>query len=334
MLAVPEKSSGMIKTYLFRATGVEQDVNLDDWRSLVKDENSLLWVDVRSLTRDDLERLAPLFGLHSLALDSLLDPYRRPHVFVFQDHFFVNMTMIKSTRADHGIKPLELHLFVGARFVITATAESECEAVDKALQEYIETPSLCERGPLYAVYLLTEDLVESYYPVVEKLDDDADKLEDRMLDRADRASLTRNFDLKRRGYELRKYLGPQRDVLNDLSRRDFPFLEGENQVYFQDIYSRMIRLFDMLDTVREILSGNLDIYLSTVSNRLNDVMKVLTVYTVILGVFTLITGWFGMNVFSPSTVSAPLPNVVWWSVGVGVVITAGLLYWFRRKGWM
>jgi len=324
----------MIKAYLFTKSEVRQDVVIDDWKSLVQDECSLLWVDVRSLSDEEMEKLAGLFGLHSLALDSVRDGYRRPHLFQFQDHFYVNMTTLKPTRSNHGIKPLELHLFVGEKFVITAVKEAGCEAVDNSLREYLDTPGLCDRGPMYAVYLLSEDLVETYYPIIEKLDDDADKLEDQMLDRADRASLKRNFDLKRRGFELRKLMGPQRDVLNDLSRREFPFIKTESQIYFQDVYSRMIRLFDMLDTIREILSGNLDIYLSTVSNRLNDVMKVLTVYTVILGVFTLITGWFGMNVFSASNVYAPLPRVIWWSVAIGVGITGGLLLWFRRKGWL
>lgn len=322
----------MLKTYLFTKTEVKQDVPIEDWKSLVEGDSGLLWVDVRSLTKEDMDKLAGLFGLHSLALASVMDGYRRPHLFQFADHFYVNMTMIRSTRADHGIKPMELHLFVGEKFIITAVKENGCEAVDRALQEYLDTPSLCARGPMYGVYLLTEDLVETYYPVIEKLDDDADKLEDIMLDKADRASLKRNFDLKRRGFELRRLLGPQRDVLNDLSRRDFPFIGGESKVYFQDVYSRMIHLFDMLDTIREILSGNLDIYLSTVSNRLNEVMKVLTVFATILMMLSFVTGFFGMNFTSLPWLTSPnaFRNIM---VAMGL-LTGGMLLWFHRKGWL
>jgi len=322
----------MLKTYLFTKTEVKQDVPIEDWKSLVEGDSGLLWVDVRSLTQEDMDKLAGLFGLHSLALASAMDGYRRPHLFQFADHFYVNMTMIRSTRADHGIKPMELHLFVGEKFIITAVKENDCEAVNRALQEYLDTPSLCARGPMYGVYLLTEDLVETYYPVIEKLDDDADKLEDIMLDKADRASLKHNFDLKRRGFELRRLLGPQRDVLNDLSRRDFPFIGGESKVYFQDVYSRMIRLFDMLDTIREILSGNLDIYLSTVSNRLNEVMKVLTVFATILMMLSFVTGFFGMNFTSLPWLTSPnaFRNIM---VAMGL-LTAGMLLWFHRKGWL
>lgn len=324
----------MIKTYLFSATEVKKDVPIEDWKSLVTGDCELLWVDVRSLDKDELDELASLFDLHSIALDSVLDGYRRPHLFQFQDHFYVNMTMVSSTRSNHGIKPMELHLFVGEKFIITATTEKTSEAVDRAMEEYFDTPGLCSKGSMYGVYLLTEDLVETYYPVIEKLDNDADKLEDRMLERADRASLKRNFDLKRTGFELRRLLGPQRDVLNDLSRREFPFLKSESQIYFQDVYNRMTRLFDMLDTIREILSGNLDIYLSTVSNRLNEVMKVLTIFAAILGIFTLITGWFGMNVFQDGAVQMPLRQLVWWSIGLGIGITGGLLLYFRKIGWL
>lgn len=322
----------MIKTYLFSELETTQDVSLDNWQSLVEDKRSLLWVDVRSVTQDDMDLLSKAFGLHTLAVESVLDGYRRPHLFQFPDHFYVNMTMVKSTRANHGIKPMELHLFVGGKFVITAVKDEHSDAVDNALEEYTNAPNLCARGPMYAVYLLAEDLVETYYPVVDKLDDDADKLENIMLERGDRVALKHNLALKRRGFELRKLLGPQRDILNDLSRRDFPFIEGENQVYFQDVYNRMIRLFDILDTVREILSGNLDIYLSTVSNRLNEVMKVLTVFATILMTLSLITGFYGMNFSHIPWLRSPnaFRNIL---IAMGA-ITGGLLLWFHRKGWV
>lgn len=322
----------MIKTYLFKGSEVIQGVPLDDWKSLVREDCSLLWVDVRSLTPADISRLEPLFGLHRVALESVADGYRRPHLFQFEDHFYVNMTMIKSGRQGPAITPLELHLFAGERFVVTATTEDVCEAVDKALQEYIDTPGLSPKGPMYAVYLLAEDLVETYYPVIEELDDDADELEDAMLASADKQSLKRNFDLKRAAFELRRLLGPQRDVLNDLSRRDFPFIASEDHVYFQDVYNRMTRLFDMLDTIREILSGNLDIYLTTVSNRLNEVMKVLTVFATILMMLSFITGFYGMNFTHIPWMRSPnaFRNIL---IAMGLV-TAGMLVWFRRKRYL
>ncbi len=322
----------MTKAYLFTESGVTQDFAVEDWRTLPADGSKLLWIDVRSLDTQDMNRLADIFGLHTLALESVADGYRRPHLFQFKDHFYVNMTTIASTQSHQRIKPMELHLFVGENYIISATTESESEAVDRALQEYIQSPNICARGPMYAVYLLTEDLVETYYPVIEELDDEADQLQDLMLDRADTAALKRNFDLKRSDFELRRLLGPQRDILSDLSRRDFPFIQGENQVYFQDIYNRMTRLFDMLDTIREIITGNLDIYLSTVSNRLNEVMKVLTVFAAILMMLSLITGFYGMNFTHLPWLHSPnaFRNVL---IAMGIV-TGGMLLWFRHRRYL
>lgn len=323
----------MIKTYLITKDGVREDVPCEDWKSLTKDDCALLWVDVRSAATDEIRRLADIFGLHSLAIKSVQDGYQRPHLHEFPDHFYVNMTTVRTTnRGDHAVKPSELHLFAGEKWIITIVREQASDAVDKALAEFRQTPSLCARGPFYAVYLLAEDLVETYYPIVEKLDEEADKIEDIMLDGADKKSLKRLFDLKRQAFDLRRILGPQRDIFNELARRDFPFMDGENQVYFQDVYNRMIRLFDMLDTVREILSGGMDIYLSSVSNRLNEVMKVLTVFATILMTLSFITGFYGMNFTSLPWLQAPnaARNI---AILMGV-ITVGLLWWFKRKGWL
>jgi magnesium transporter len=222
-------------------------------------------------------------------------------------------------------------VFSGRNWLITL-AKDRNDAVDAALKEFIENPKLCERGSIYAVYLLAEDLVETYFPLVENLDNQADDLESEMLDKADKESLRKVFDLKHRGFEIRKILGPQRDIMNELARRDFAFMEGENRVYFQDVYGRMIRIFDMLDTIREVLSGNLDIYLSTVSNRLNEVMKVLTVFTVIIGVMAVITGFFGMNFEYLPGLKSPV-SVIAITVGM-VVLTFVMLYIFKRKNWL
>jgi len=331
---VPKYSPGdlMIKTYLFTKSEVSRDAAVEDWRELTKGDCSLLWVDVRSATEEDMSKLAECFGLHAIAVESCMDHYRRPHLYEFDDHFYVNMTMLRETRTNHGVKPHELHLFVGGKFILSVTKDSDSEAVDQALKEYVDTPGLCARGPMYAVYLLAEDLIDTYYPIVNKLDESADKLENDMLQKTHKGLLKRNLDLKHEVFELRRVLGPQRDVLNDLSRRDFAFIEGEASVYFQDVYNRMIRVFDMLDTIREILTSNFDIYLASVSNRLNDIMKVLTILAVIIGVFSFITGFLGMNMFEP--IRKPLGDVVAWSAGVGVAITAALLYLFRRTGWL
>lgn len=326
----------MIKTYLFTEGKFKQDVLLDDWRSLVSGDCALLWVDISEFKKDELKDIASKFGLHQLAIQSCLDGYRRPHLYEFEDHFYVNMTLVGSRNNHHknhgGIRPDELHLFVGGKYIITASKGKTSDAVNNAIKEYQDTPGLCSRGPMYGVYLLAEDLVESYFPIVENLDNQADDIESQMLENATKKSLNRLFKLKRNGFELRRLLGPQRDIFSELARRDFSFIEGENMVYFQDVYNRMIRIFDMLDTIREILSGSLDIYLSTVSNRLNQVMKVLTIAATIMMILSFITGFYGMNFTHLPWLDAP--NAFRNMTAIMVVITIGLLWWFRHIKWL
>ena len=323
----------MIRTYLFTHGEIREDVSLDDWQSLVSNECALLWVDLRDFKDGELDDIAGKFGFHSVALESCRDHYRRPHLYEFEDHFYVNMTTIRSGRRGRDeVKPSELHAFVGPRYIVTISREADVAAVDAALGEMKSHLAACERGSIYAFYLLAEDLVETYYPVIEEMDNRADKLEEEMLDSADRSSVRKLFALKKSAFEMRRLLGPQRDIFNELSRRDFPFITGENQVYFQDIYSRMIRLFDMVDTVREILSGSLDIYLSTISNRLNEVMKVLTIFATILMMLSFVTGFYGMNfVHLPGLKS---PYGVGLVSGLMIAVTITLLWWFKRKKWM
>ncbi len=323
----------MIKTYLFSASGTKEDVPLDDWRSLVKDDDALLWVDVRSVTVAELNGLADKFGLHQLAIDSCIDAYRRPHLYEFQDHFYVNMTTVSKTNGRaHSMKPSELNLFVGHNYLITVVTEEKSDAVDLALKDYLTNPALGDKGSTHAIYLLAEDLVETYFPIVEQLDEEADRLEDVMLNKADKQSLKKLFKLKRECFNIRRLLGPQRDIFNELARRDFSFIKNENSIYFQDVYNRMIRIFDMMDTIREILSGNLDIYLSTVSNRLNEVMKVLTVFATILMTLSFITGFYGMNFTHIPGLTSPYAFAG--TVGAIIAITTGMLWWFRKKGWL
>ncbi|MEN6357914.1 MAG: magnesium/cobalt transporter CorA [Armatimonadota bacterium] len=323
----------MIKTYLFTEGKFKQDVPLDDWRSLVSGDCALLWVDISEFDKNEIEDIAGKFGLHQLAIESCLDGYRRPHLYEFEDHFYVNMTLISPrNHKNHGIKPGEMHLFVGGKFIITASKEKTSDAVNNAIKEYQDTPGLCSRGPMYGVYLLAEDLVESYFPIVENLDNQADEIESQMLNNATKKSLHRLFGLKRNAFELRRLLGPQRDIFSELARRDFSFIEGENQVYFQDVYNRMIRIFDMLDTIREILSGSLDIYLSTVSNRLNQVMMALTVAATILMTLSFITGFYGMNFTHLPWLHAP--NAFRNITILMIAITLGMLWWFRRIKWL
>lgn len=279
----------MITYHALKSSGISE-VDSD-----YKIDNGLLWIDCRDITDSELQCLESTFNLHQVTIESIKDPYRRPKLWEFPQYFYVNLTVLHKSQKLSRIKPAELHLFAGSNFIITVCKSSDAIAVVETLKDYSESPAMAERGPMYAVYLLAEYLIQSYVPVLDKLDAEADKLENAMLEMVDDSPLKKLYSYKRRVFELRRYLGPQRDIFSELVRRDFAFTNRDWQVYFQDIYNRMIRIFDMLDTIREILSSSLDIHLSNISNRLNLIMKVLTVISTIFMALSLVTGFFGMN---------------------------------------
>jgi len=320
----------MVNSNLVTTQGL-QGVGLADWRHKLGRQPGFLWVDIRNVESRELRAVAEQFGFHDVCVESCVDPYSRPTLHQFRDHICVNLTLIRQP-SDMEIVPEELHVFVGDRFLVTVTRGEQSDALDALAQTYREDLELAERGSLYALYLVAQLLVDSYMPLVERLDEEVDALEGRMLESADKVTMQRQFLLKRRLFDLRRYLGPQRDVFTELARRQFAFAHNSTEVYFNDLYSRMIYLFEVMDTIREVLSNTLDIYLSATSNRLNEVMKVLTVAATILMTLALITGFYGMNFKWLPWLDSPnaFRNMLGFMLGVTVL----MFYLFRRKRWV
>jgi magnesium transporter len=321
----------MINIYHITKDGVKKTDSIVEAKQLAKDKGGLVWIDMHSFSQAEVQQVAKEFSLHRVSIKSMTDPYTRPHLTEFADHFHINFTLVELSKGMD-VKPHEFHVFLGHDFIITATHNGGRKMVESVLDQYRETPTLAERGSYFALYLVVEALTDTYFPVAEKLDDEVDCLEDEMLASVDETSLQRLLFLKRQLFELRRFLGPQRDVYNELARRDFPYVQENYQLYFQDIYNRMIRVFDTMDTTRDVLTGAFDIYQSTVANRLNDIMKVLTVLATILGVLTLITGFFGMNFkhFPGLDATEAIP----WLVAIMGAIVVGMLLLFRRMKWL
>jgi magnesium transporter len=313
---------------LVTSDGLREIPDLDQWDR--DSGHGFLWIDVRLAKPSEVQDLADRFGFHDVCVEACLNPYSRPILHQFQSYLCINLTLIHEP--GEGITPDELHVFVGKDFIVTVILGDKGNAPDALLKEYSEDPGLAERGTLYAMYLVAEALVDSYMPLVEQLDESVDDLEHRMLQNPDKAAVQELFRLKRRLYDLRRMLGPQRDVFTELARRRLGFAQQTQEVFFNDLYSRMIYLFDIMDTTREALSNAMDIYLSATSNRLNEIMKVLTVASTILMTLSFITGFYGMNfVFLPWLHS---PNAFRNVSATMAVVTGFMLYLFRRRGWL
>jgi magnesium transporter len=221
-------------------------------------------------------------------------------------------------------------VFLGRNFLVTHHKQP-VPAADRLWNASRREAQGLERGPDFLLYHLLDVLVADYLPVVDQLDEAIDRIEDEVFDRPSQATLNRIFTLKRAALRLRRILSPQREVINRLARDPYDVVDASERIYFRDVYDHLVRLVDLNDTLRDLISGALDTYLSVTSNRINEIVKVLTVLTAVFLPLTFFSGFFGMNF-------TWLPfDSVWLlllAVALMIVVPALLYRWFRRQGWV
>jgi magnesium transporter len=229
----------------------------------------------------------------------------------------------------------ELDIFLGQNYVVTHH-DHKVSAVD-------ETWAACDRdernlqaGADHLLYRITDNLVAGYMPAVEKIDNAIDQIEDQIFDRPSPRTLERLFGLKRVLLAMRRILLPQREVLNKLARDDYKVIDPQDRVFFRDIYDHLVRLHDLNESLRDLVSGALDSYLSVINNRMNEIMKTLTIITTLFMPLTFVSGFFGMNFFEPhgtlnDWTSNPVFDVV---LAINILLPVGMYIWMRRRTWI
>ncbi|MGB2711751.1 MAG: magnesium/cobalt transporter CorA [Conexibacter sp.] len=285
------------------------------------------WLDLVEPDERDLRRLAERFGWHPLALEDTLHFGQRPKLDRYGDHMLL---VFYGARTDGDGHPamIEAHVLVSGDRVVTVRREPCTELDELRTRLRAETAESEE----FVVYRVLDALTDTFFPVLEAIDDAIDELEDAIVLAPDDAQLQRLFQLKRSLVTLRRIVTPQRDLaartIEEIA--ELPGLDPGTRDYFRDVYDHLIRVSDMVDSYRDLLTGAMDVYLSTVSNRLNSVMKQLTIVATIFLPITALTGFFGQNfgwlVRHVDTLWAFL------LFGVGGALAAILLLvgWFRR----
>jgi magnesium transporter len=201
----------------------------------------------------------------------------------------------------------------------------------------------CQRDPRYLqegadhlLYKIIDNVVADYMPIVERIDEAIDEIEDQVFDRPTPRTLERIFTIKRALLAMRRILLPQREVLNKLARDDYSVVDQKDRIFFRDIYDHLVRLHDVNESMRDLVSGAVDTYLSVVNNRMNEVMKTLTIITTIFMPISFLTGFFGMNFFEP------VAGLVGWTsnqaftvaLGIFILLPTGMFLWMRRRTWV
>jgi magnesium transporter len=291
------------------------------------------WLDLMNPSHDDLARLHELFGFHPLALEDAEQFGERPKLDNFGDYIFLVFYGAWRHSAED-VEPLrEVHMFISGQYLITIHRDP----LPPLDQQRAELDGRVLHSEQFLLYRVLDALTDSFFPLLGDMDDEIDDLESAVLASPTDQQLERLFSLKRQLVAMRKVLTPQRDLfarsIDQIA--DLPGLELDERDYFRDVYDHLIRISDLIDSYRDLLSGATDLYLSTVSNRQNDTMKHLTVIATIFLPLSFITGFFGQN-FGYLVNDLISPPWTFWVLGIGSMLAtcAGLLRVFRRKGWL
>lgn len=308
---------------------------LEEAKGHLENPKSLVWLDYCGLKPEDHEFLVSQFGFHELALEDASRPDgQRPKVEEYDDHFFLVMHSLSAVGSGRSLE-LERHeidLFVGKNYVVSVHRR-ELPELTTIWKDAQKRPGIMGLGSDRLAYHLLDAVVDRYVEIIDQAEEVLDVLEDAVMDpKAGQENVQDIFNFKRQLIHFRKTAGPLREAINELTSRDFPHIRTRTLPYLRDVYDHLIRLSDMIDSYRDILTGALDVHLSAVSNRLNDIMKRLTVVATIFMPLTFITGFWGMN-FNDFM---PLGSALWWwgSLAAMVAVTLWMMAYFWRKKWM
>ncbi len=307
----------------------------DDIRSLL-DRYDVVWVNVDGLGDVELlKRLGEIFELHTLALEDVLNTRHRPKAEAYDDNLFVVTRMARIR--DDALDIEQVSLFLGGRFVVSFQERpGDCL---EPVRERIRKGGTRVRfmGPDYLAYALIDAIVDAYFPVLEHYSERLNDAEDIVVVAPDHQTVEQIHGLKRDFQVLRHGIWPFREALRDLSG-DMPLIRDETRYFLRDCHDHVIQIVDILETFRERAAGLTDLYLSSLSNRMNEVMKVLTIIATIFIPLSFIAGVYGMN-FDPAASPLNMPELQWYlgypfALAIMLLVAVGLLYYFRRKGWI
>ena len=292
------------------------------------------WLDLVDPSDEEVALISEELDLHPIAVEDVREHHERPKADTYDDHYFLTFSAIEAAPGDASgnIRAEVFSLFAFADAVVTVRKADWPARVD--VEKRWREGRLLTTGRL--VHALLDETVDDYFPIVDEYGERADLLEALILQDAEgkllRTSLADLFLLKRDLLRLRKLIAPEREVLQVLSRGDVKCFDPDELRYFQDVYDHVVRVTDEVDTLRDLVSNVVDANLAAVSNRLNEVMKVLTAVATILLVLTLVTGFFGQNFVT--LIPYDSAAVFGGSIVFMIVATVGLAIYFRRRGWL
>lgn len=324
----------MIRSILL-TNGAKPKYNLttDEIGKVYDNPKSLLWVSLENPEPEEFSLLHDVFHFHPLAIEDCMNVgYQAPKVDDYEDYIFLIMHAVDPTQDFHELETHELNFFLGKNFLVTVYSGERIIAVDTVFQRIEKDQRLAKNGSDFLCHAIMDVMVDDYMPIIDHMEDEIDWLEDQVIARPRTRAMDRIIKLKHSIMTLRRIISPMREVVNRLSRDEFSMIDQQSRIYFRDIYDHLVRIQDLSDTIRDIVTGTMDIYLNATSLRLNEVMKALTIVSTIFLPLSFLAGVYGMNFQRQfPAYEADHGIIVFWAICF--LVAVGMLAFFKRRGW-
>jgi magnesium transporter len=323
----------MIRVRVLRDGRQMEDTDLSELAALRREQRALIWVEVASPTPEDLATLGREFGIHEVALEDLeIGERQRPKVEQYPDQDQVVLVWFgaQTGTAERPTRLWEVDIVAGQNYLITSHGGGPIDHKPFARRVKARR-ELASEGAGYLLYVALDEMVDTFFPALDVIGDRLVDVEEAVL-AGETDVQGRILAIRKELIEVRRVIGPMRDAMVVLLRRDLGLFSDQAQKYLQDVYDHLIRLTETIEDYQDLLSGTLDANATMVSNRVNTVARNLAAYAAIFAVITMISGIYGMNFHR-------MPELAWrygyaWAFGLMVVSATALWIYFKRKGWL
>ncbi|MDB9488433.1 magnesium/cobalt transporter CorA [Dolichospermum circinale CS-537/01] len=304
------------------------------------DTESVSWVDVQGLgNKDILHRLGQSFDLHPLVLEDIVNMVERPKIEDYEDQLVIIAHMVVPNNNNGSFYSEQVSLVLGKYYVLTIQEEPEHDCFDGVRMRIDKGKGIIRRqGSDYLAYSLLDAIIDGFFPVLELYGERIDELEEEVIVNPNQKTLQKIYQVRRELLQLRRAIWPQRDAINSLIRDGSELINDDVRIYLRDCYDHAVQVMDIVETYRELVAGLMDVYLSAISNKMNEIMKLLTVVSSIFIPLTFIAGVYGMN-FNTEKSPHNMPELNWYwgyplCLGAMALVAISLLYFFWRRGWL
>jgi magnesium transporter len=310
----------------------EKEVRLVEECFPYRDTSTVTWINIDGLSDTrTIEEIGQCYSIHPLILNDLQNTGQRPKMQDLESYLYLTIKMMTIDEKTQEISIEHVSMILGSTYLISFQ-ENVGDVFDPVRERIRREGRIRKFGPDYLVYALIDDIVDNYFLVMEKLEERVEDLEEELVVNATPQSLSKLNKLKKDMIHLRKAVWPLREMINALDREDSPLIRADTRIYFRDVYDHIIQVIDTLETFRDMVSGMIDIYLSSLSYRMNEIMKVLTLIATIFIPLTFVAGVYGMNFDYMPELRHPYGYFMVWGVMIGVVVV--MLIYFRKRQWI